>query len=84
MNENVNVRVKYIQMALTLNFNPNIPHDMISLRIQRTYFKCLNNTWIVEFSILKEEIQDQKPHLLNSEYKKRTYEAKKKKLSFCC
>jgi hypothetical protein len=83
--EKIYIRLKYIHMALILNFNPNIPHGTgLSICIQRTYFKYLNNTRIVEFSILTEEIYDQKPQFLNSKYEYRHIWGKNRKLSISC
>ena len=76
--EKIYIRLKYIQMALILNCNQqHTTSYMISMCIQRTYFK-----YLIKFSILIEEIYDQKPQYLNSNISRDTYEEKRKPFHF--
>ena len=76
--DKIYIRQKYIQTALILNCNQqHTTSYMISMCIQRTYFK-----YLIKFSILIEEIYDQKPQYLNSNISRGTYEQKRKLFHF--
>ena len=78
--EKIRIRLKYIQMAMISNFNPNM--HMISLCIQRTYFKNLNITelWILTFFCKKH--RNKAHNFWTQNIRACTYEVKRKLFQF--